>query len=141
MPTSALHFCSDAVCALQGRDYWARFERFVKTLAWSSDDVYIVTGPLYVPQRTVQGYVMHYPMIGLSHSHKHLCSLHLQAFLFLCGGFLFERQRHRDCHCFQAPCFLSGLLGTISMLYPVMCSVLYVTADPVSLCLLMQSAC
>ena len=64
MPTSALHFCSDAVCALQGRDHWARFERFVKTLAWSSDDVYIVTGPLYVPQRTVQGYVMHYPMIG-----------------------------------------------------------------------------
>ncbi|DBB17295.1 hypothetical protein WJX82_005669 [Trebouxia sp. C0006] len=46
------------------RDYWARFERFVKTLAWSSDDVYIVTGPLYVPQRTPQGYVMHHPMIG-----------------------------------------------------------------------------
>lgn len=46
------------------RDYWARFERFVKTLAWSSDDVYIVTGPLYVPQRTPQGYVMQYPMIG-----------------------------------------------------------------------------
>ncbi|KAL3143367.1 hypothetical protein ABBQ38_002197 [Trebouxia sp. C0009 RCD-2024] len=46
------------------RDYWARFERFVKTLAWSHDDVYIITGPLYVPQRTPQGYVMHYPMIG-----------------------------------------------------------------------------
>ena len=61
----------------QGRDYWARFERFVKTLAWSSDDVYIVTGPLYVPQRTPQGYVMQYPMIGLSHSasaHIIICS-------------------------------------------------------------------
>ena len=48
----------------QGRDYWARFERFVKTLAWSNDDVYIVTGPLYVPQKTPQGYVMHHSMIG-----------------------------------------------------------------------------
>lgn len=52
------------MCAGKGRDYWARFERFVKQLAWSSDDVYIVTGPLYVPQRTPQGYVMHHPMIG-----------------------------------------------------------------------------
>lgn len=86
---------------LQGRDYWARFERFVKTLAWSSDDVYIVTGPLYVPQRTPQGYVMHHPMIGLSHSHKHLCSLHLQAGLFLCGEIL------------AAPQDMSLLLGTM----------------------------
>ncbi len=83
MPTSALYFCSDAVCVLQGRDYWARFERFVKTLAWSSDDVYIVTGPLYVPQRTPQGYVMHHPMIGMSHSHKHFCSSRLHAGLFV----------------------------------------------------------
>ena len=49
----------------KGRDYWARFERFVKTLAWSSDDVYVITGPLYVPQKTPQGYVMHHPMIGM----------------------------------------------------------------------------
>ena len=66
--------CSEAVCALQGRDYWARFERFVKTLAWSSDDVYIVTGPLYVPQRTPQGYFMHHPMIGLSQTCLQLTS-------------------------------------------------------------------
>lgn len=46
------------------RDYWARFERFVKTLAWNSDDVYVITGPLYVAQKTPQGYVMHHPMIG-----------------------------------------------------------------------------
>ena len=64
---------------LQGRDYWGRFERFMKTLAWSHDDVYIITGPLYVPQRTPQGYVMHHPMIGaalptssLPHGHCNL---------------------------------------------------------------------
>ena len=32
------------------RDYWARFERFVKMVAKSADEVYIVTGPLYVPK-------------------------------------------------------------------------------------------
>lgn len=57
-------YTADCDCADKGRDYWARFERFVKQLAWTSDDVYIVTGPLYVPQRTPQGYVMHHPMIG-----------------------------------------------------------------------------
>ena len=60
---------------LQGRDYWARFERFVKTLAWSNDDVYIITGPLYVPQRTPQGYVMHHPMIGMLCNHTNCVSL------------------------------------------------------------------
>ena len=39
----------------------------MKTLAWSHDDVYIVTGPLYVPQLTPQGYVMHHSMIGMMH--------------------------------------------------------------------------
>ncbi len=97
----ALTACQLVHCtsALQHRDYWARFERFVKTLAWSSDDVYIVTGPLYVPQRTPQGYVMHHPMIGLSHSHIHVCSSQLHA-SGVCGDFFIERQHHRNCHCF-----------------------------------------
>lgn len=46
------------------RDYWARFERFVKQLVYKADDVYVVTGPLYVPVRTPEGYFMHHPMIG-----------------------------------------------------------------------------
>lgn len=48
----------------QGRDYWARFERFVKQMTDVADDVFIVTGPLYVPQLTPQGYIMQHPMIG-----------------------------------------------------------------------------
>ena len=51
-------------CPSQGRDYWARFERFVKQTTDVADDVFIVTGPLYVPQLTSQGYVMQHPMIG-----------------------------------------------------------------------------
>ncbi|GIL80059.1 hypothetical protein Vretimale_12871 [Volvox reticuliferus] len=31
------------------RDYWARFERFVKDLTYASADVYIITGPLWLP--------------------------------------------------------------------------------------------
>lgn len=46
------------------RDYWARFERFVKQLTQQCEDVYVLTGPLYLPQRTPQGYMMHHPMIG-----------------------------------------------------------------------------
>ncbi|CAK0783055.1 hypothetical protein CVIRNUC_006250 [Coccomyxa viridis] len=47
------------------RDYWARFERFVSLLTRTSDDVYIVTGPLYLPSKTPLGYMMQHPMIGL----------------------------------------------------------------------------
>jgi endonuclease G len=31
------------------RDYWARFEKFVKDVAKNADDLYVVTGPLYLP--------------------------------------------------------------------------------------------
>jgi endonuclease G len=31
------------------RDYWARFEKFVKDVAKRADDLYVVTGPLYLP--------------------------------------------------------------------------------------------
>ena len=61
------------------RDYWARLERFVQDLATTCDDVWVVTGPLYLPVRapagvgappgapagaSVAGYVMQHPMIG-----------------------------------------------------------------------------
>lgn len=46
------------------RDYWARFERFVNLLTRTCDDVYIVTGPLYLPSVTPMGYRMSHPMIG-----------------------------------------------------------------------------
>ena len=46
------------------RDYWARFERFVSLLTRTCDDVYIVTGPLYLPFKTPLGYMMQHPMIG-----------------------------------------------------------------------------
>ncbi|KAK9821107.1 hypothetical protein WJX81_006169 [Elliptochloris bilobata] len=48
------------------RDYWARFERFIKQLTHTCDDVYVLTGPLYLPQRTPQGYMMQHPMIGVA---------------------------------------------------------------------------
>ena len=49
------------------RDYWARLEMFVKQLALKKgNEVYVVTGPLYVPKRTEngKGWVMQHPMIG-----------------------------------------------------------------------------
>lgn len=58
-------------CVLQvgrgfNRDYWARFERFVNLLTRSCNDVFVVTGPLYLPTQTSQGYVLQHPMIGES---------------------------------------------------------------------------
>ena len=47
-----------------GRDYWARFERFIHLLTRTCDDVYIVTGPLYLPIKTPLGIMMSHPMIG-----------------------------------------------------------------------------
>ena len=49
------------------RDYWARFERFVRQLASSCRDVYVITGPLYLPAHTASGYQMNYPLIGKHH--------------------------------------------------------------------------
>jgi hypothetical protein len=52
------------------RDYWARFERFVQDLSRRCDDVWVVTGPLYLPQPAPGGapgtYVMNHPMIGVA---------------------------------------------------------------------------
>lgn len=48
------------------RDYWARFEKFVKDVAKRADGVYIITGPLYLPSKDVDTgkWVMKHPMIG-----------------------------------------------------------------------------
>lgn len=46
------------------RDYWARFERFVNLLTRTCDDVYVLTGPLFLPSKTPLGYMMQHPMIG-----------------------------------------------------------------------------
>lgn len=47
------------------RDYWARFERFVQELAGRCNDVYVVTGPLFLPQPNGKGgWSMQHPMLG-----------------------------------------------------------------------------
>lgn len=46
------------------RDYWARFEHFIKGLAKSCDEVFVVTGPLFLPVLTPRGYKMDFPLIG-----------------------------------------------------------------------------
>lgn len=49
------------------RDYWARFEKFVKDTVKISDGVFIVTGPLWLPQPDGRGtgkWEMRHPMIG-----------------------------------------------------------------------------
>mmetsp|Transcript_1435 Transcript_1435/g.4274 ORF Transcript_1435/g.4274 Transcript_1435/m.4274 type:complete len:410 (-) Transcript_1435:16-1245(-) len=46
------------------RDYWARFEHFVKGLTNTCEEVFVVTGPLFLPKLTSRGYTMAYPMIG-----------------------------------------------------------------------------
>lgn len=50
------------------RDYWARFERFVKDVAQRADSVYIVTGPLWLPRPDDAAggdkWVMQHPLIG-----------------------------------------------------------------------------
>ncbi|PRW44603.1 mitochondrial nuclease [Chlorella sorokiniana] len=69
--TFSLTNMSPQVGAGFNRDYWARFERFVQDLTKRCDDVWIVTGPLYLPQRSPQpqkngapGYRMQHEMIG-----------------------------------------------------------------------------
>ncbi|GBF90528.1 DNA RNA non-specific endonuclease [Raphidocelis subcapitata] len=68
--TFALTNISPQVGAGFNRDYWARFEKFVKDVARRSDGVYVVTGPLYLPTPDADaatgrpGWRMQYPMIG-----------------------------------------------------------------------------
>ncbi|GAB4818802.1 hypothetical protein N2152v2_005848 [Parachlorella kessleri] len=46
------------------RDYWARFERFAQLLTNTCDDVWIVTGPLYLPRPSPDGWRMDYRLLG-----------------------------------------------------------------------------
>lgn len=46
------------------RDYWARFERFVQLLADTCSDVWIITGPLYLPVPTKDGFRMNHALLG-----------------------------------------------------------------------------
>eukprot|EP00955_Chlamydomonas_euryale_P047950 353839-Chlamydomonas_euryale.AAC.39 len=48
------------------RDYWSRFERYIRSLVHKSDGgVYIVTGPLWLPKQDANGnWAMQHPMIG-----------------------------------------------------------------------------
>ncbi|GAX85438.1 hypothetical protein CEUSTIGMA_g12854.t1 [Chlamydomonas eustigma] len=47
------------------RDYWERFERYVRDLTKKAGDVYVVTGPLWIPKPDVDGkWNMQHPMIG-----------------------------------------------------------------------------
>lgn len=47
------------------RDYWARFEKFARDLIKKHKAVYIVTGPLWLPEKNNRGqYIMSHPMIG-----------------------------------------------------------------------------
>lgn len=49
------------------RDYWARFERWVQSCTKQYDDVWVVTGPLYLPRPVAPGakdWVMQHPMLG-----------------------------------------------------------------------------
>ena len=47
------------------RDYWERFERFVRDCAKRADSVVVVTGPLWIPRPDGDGkWVMQHPCIG-----------------------------------------------------------------------------
>lgn len=68
--TFTLSNVSPQVGAGFNRDYWARLEKFVKDLTKRYDDVYIVTGPLFLPTRTtaasggIQRWRMEHDVIG-----------------------------------------------------------------------------
>ena len=53
------------------RDSWARLERFVQEMTQTCGEVWVVTGPLYLPQRGPGGkFVMQHDMIGESGSRR-----------------------------------------------------------------------
>ena len=56
--------CTAQVGKGMNRDYWARFERFVQLLTNTCDDVWIVTGPLYLPRPSQDGWRMDYRLLG-----------------------------------------------------------------------------
>ncbi|KAJ1721719.1 nuclease [Coemansia erecta] len=46
------------------RNYWADLESFVRGLTKSFDDVYCISGPLYLPQREGDKWVVKYEVLG-----------------------------------------------------------------------------
>jgi endonuclease G len=46
------------------RGYWALFEKFVRSLRNHFDDVYIVTGPLFLPTKEGNSYYIKYQVLG-----------------------------------------------------------------------------
>lgn len=69
--TFSLTNVSPQVGAGFNRDYWARFERFVQETAQRCEDVYVVTGPLWLPTPRPGGdgaggaqWVMQHAMLG-----------------------------------------------------------------------------
>ena len=62
------------------RDYWARFERFLNQLTKGCQDVFIVTGPLYLPHKTAAGYEMRHGLIGETDVVVHKKAVHTMAF-------------------------------------------------------------
>jgi endonuclease G len=46
------------------RGYWAAFEKFVRSLRHSFDEVFVVTGPLYLPHLEENKFFVKYQVIG-----------------------------------------------------------------------------
>jgi endonuclease G len=46
------------------RGYWALFEKFVRNLQNHFDDVYVVTGPLFLPFKQGENYYVKYQVLG-----------------------------------------------------------------------------
>ncbi|KAG1655285.1 hypothetical protein FOA52_007981 [Chlamydomonas sp. UWO 241] len=47
------------------RDYWARFERYLRSVSHKVDDVYVITGPLWLPRPDADGkWTMQHTLIG-----------------------------------------------------------------------------
>jgi endonuclease G len=65
-PTICCSNISPQVGAGFNRDYWARFEKLVKDVVKHADGVYVVTGPLFLPQPDgeTNKWTMKHPMIG-----------------------------------------------------------------------------
>lgn len=76
MPVSMNHSCLPNVSLdwlvlflLRWRDYWARFEKFIRDLLKVNEAVFVVTGPLWLPHKAKGGWVMAHPMIGGSQTY------------------------------------------------------------------------
>ena len=46
------------------RGYWASLEKKIRSLTNSYSDVYILTGPLFIPHKEADGYYVKYKVIG-----------------------------------------------------------------------------